>query len=666
MRTQGAPGIILARARVLVKNVLLLCLGVWVLVTLTFLYVVLSGRDLDSVYTSGLPPGARKEAKRDLTLDQPSIVRVYGAYWTHFLTGGWGFSSIYYPRTVVEMLGQRLPRSLLLLGTALIAGLGLSRALSGLLRSQRPRAGLSLAARFGTLALATIPLPLVSLLFSYGFAYRLKWFPFGRVLDPLVWRNYPEADVNGVLAGVFVALSLGFLLGRTVFALLRKRCLRVPLSSWSWIAGTVAFGIGTALGLGITLREALPLGLDLLRHLALPWLTLALYAGTWHALLLRSDFFSVGARSGRGLGSWAIYGSLLLALLPAVETTYHWLGLGPLLGRALPAADFPLLQGISFTLIGLLLAGVLAVKTLQELRPAGDPAVSHPSGRTPATECSSQRFVRAAYKVGLVGLLAFMLVGAIHPLLLESVWDPKIYDPQQGTDSRLPAPAPPSLKHLLGTDRGGRDVLSGLMSWVRSTLFSAVPQGMGAALLGLGFGLIVRLSMRAERRRSFRWAAQGVTLAAYAPLAVPFWFVSLTAVLRWPLPFWSWWVLMALPWAFHVLRSRVGNSAISGGWARYAALLGAAVCYGTGAILLRPTLQIPRGISIEPRLLQDPFREGWLFWPEILVRWLLPFLTFSLGWALLLLLQAQELPYANSRSSSSKSWRTRRVMRLGV
>gem|GEM_PF-2440951 len=639
MDTRGLPKIIAGGARVLGKNAILLLMGIWALGTLTFLLVVLSGRDLETVYTSGLPPGAREEAKRALTLERPSVVSSYGAYWVHLLTGRWGFSAIYYPRTVLGLLGERLPRSLLLLGVALFAALGVSRILSWLMGHRR--SGLAVASRFGTLALATLPLPLAVLLPAYGLAHRLGWVSFGQTLDPMLWRNHPGANLNDVLLGLAAALALGFIAGACAFAW-AKRKLPPP---WAVLWGGGALALGGTLSLIAILGERLPLGLDLLRHLVLPGLTLTVYAGAWHALLLRSDFLpqrlGLGAerrepRAGaESLGPWAVYLSLVLALLPAVETTYHWLGLGPLLTRALLAADLPLLQGLSFVLVSLLALGVLARKTVKDLRFLRP---SHPL-LAPVEDggSSRERYLRAAYKIGLLGLLGFVLAAGIHPWLLETVWDPKIYDPRQGTDPRFPAPAPPSPEHPLGTDRGGRDVLSGLMSWVRSTLFSAVPQGMGAALLGLGFAALLRLRERERggRRALLSLAARSSILLGYAPLALPFLFLGLTAVVRWPLPFWTRSVLLGLPWAFHVLRSplRPGGRARSRFRSRYAALLGAAICYGTGTILLRPTLLF-RGVSLEPWLIQAPFREGWLFWPEILVRWFLPFSIFSLGWAL--------------------------------
>jgi len=80
--------------------------------------------------------------------------------------------------------------------------------------------------------------------------------------------------------------------------------------------------------------------------------------------------------------------------------------------------------------------------------------------------------------IGLIGLaiiLLFAFMAAIHPYLLENVWNRNVYDPVIGIDQTITFhPAPPSAQHLLGTDPLGRDVLSQLMFGTRAAFILGI------------------------------------------------------------------------------------------------------------------------------------------------------------------------------------------------
>jgi peptide/nickel transport system permease protein len=75
-------------------------------------------------------------------------------------------------------------------------------------------------------------------------------------------------------------------------------------------------------------------------------------------------------------------------------------------------------------------------------------------------------------KIGLLGLaiiIVYAMLAASHPILMNTVWDSKVYDPFLGVDPLVVSnPSPPSAAHLLGTDPMGRDVLSQLMFSTRN------------------------------------------------------------------------------------------------------------------------------------------------------------------------------------------------------
>jgi peptide/nickel transport system permease protein len=110
--------------------------------------------------------------------------------------------------------------------------------------------------------------------------------------------------------------------------------------------------------------------------------------------------------------------------------------------------------------------------------------------------------------IGIVGLSVIVFFGLFslaHPILMETVWKPNVYDPVSGIDLEIAFhPSPPSPRHLLGTDPLGRDVLSQLMFSTRFefalgilsaliTVVIATTVGATAAYYG---GLIDTLLMR--------------------------------------------------------------------------------------------------------------------------------------------------------------------------
>jgi len=93
--------------------------------------------------------------------------------------------------------------------------------------------------------------------------------------------------------------------------------------------------------------------------------------------------------------------------------------------------------------------------------------------------------------LGLVLIFSFIVMAFMQPLLRNTIWSERIYDPLIGFDPRVFSnPAPPSGEHLLGTDGMGRDVMSMLLDATSNTLVVAISSALMAAIIGTTMGAI--------------------------------------------------------------------------------------------------------------------------------------------------------------------------------
>ncbi len=101
-------------------------------------------------------------------------------------------------------------------------------------------------------------------------------------------------------------------------------------------------------------------------------------------------------------------------------------------------------------------------------------------------------FVRT--RIGLIGLVIiglYALLAAAHPILMNTVWEPRIYDPVVGyAFDETRQPAPPSLSHPLGTDPLGRDILSQLMFSARSEFLLGLLAATVTVVIGTTVGAV--------------------------------------------------------------------------------------------------------------------------------------------------------------------------------
>ena len=98
----------------------------------------------------------------------------------------------------------------------------------------------------------------------------------------------------------------------------------------------------------------------------------------------------------------------------------------------------------------------------------------------------------ASTRVGLIGLaiiILYALLAAAHPPLMRFAWEPSVYDPIIGyAFDETRQPAAPSLRHPLGTDPLGRDVLSQLMFSARSEFMLGLLAAVVTVTIGTAVG----------------------------------------------------------------------------------------------------------------------------------------------------------------------------------
>lgn len=92
-----------------------------------------------------------------------------------------------------------------------------------------------------------------------------------------------------------------------------------------------------------------------------------------------------------------------------------------------------------------------------------------------------------------IGVIVLLLIASrSQPLLYDTIWahDPNIYRPVAGYDLQSTHPAGPSLRHLLGTDPLGRDLLSMLLFTLRASLTLGLVSAATIGLSGLAFATL--------------------------------------------------------------------------------------------------------------------------------------------------------------------------------
>ncbi|MEM2413716.1 MAG: ABC transporter permease [Sulfolobales archaeon] len=156
-----------------------------------------------------LPADTVRILRSTWKLDRP-LYEQFFAYLESLFTGQWGYSYKYYPRTVYELVMERLPWTLLLQGiTSLtVSGLGI---IMGILAGWRRGSKVDVSITVSAIVVYAIPYYWLALMLQYVFGYILKVFPVAHAVTPgLPHANFFEyaLDILWHLALPVTAVTL--------------------------------------------------------------------------------------------------------------------------------------------------------------------------------------------------------------------------------------------------------------------------------------------------------------------------------------------------------------------------------------------------------------------------------------------------------------------------
>ena len=359
----------------LVKRIGQMGLTLFLIITLTFFLVQAQPGDYASFYVLNpdLPPEVKDEIRAAFGLDKP-VWQQYLIHLKNTFTGNFGVSFGNFPRPVMDVLAERVPRTLVLFLTATAAsfyiGFFLGKAIAW------RRGGLfEYAATISGATLFTAFTPAFALMMIWVFAFKLGWFPVGKFLDPLVWRG-ADVSANYVFGNMLLSAAAFIVFALLAMLLLKKFGRRVPS-----VAAVPVILVGAAIVPLVWAFSGIGgLALDIVKHMVLPVVTLTLISFAGTMLLTRNSMLEtiredyVMAARAKGLpdnqvrdrhaarnAMLPVVTSLVYSLIFAIdgsviiESVFSWPGTGLTLLQAVRSEDLPLVMG------AMLFIGVLSL-----------------------------------------------------------------------------------------------------------------------------------------------------------------------------------------------------------------------------------------------------------------------------------------------------------------
>ncbi len=357
----------------LVRRIGQMGLTLFLIITLTFFLVEAQPGDYASFYVLNpdLPPEVKDQIRAAFGLDKP-LWQQYLVHLRNTFTGNFGVSFGHFPRPVLDVLAERIPRTLVLFLTATAFSFYIGFFLGKTIAWRR--GGLfEYATTISGATLFTAFTPAFALMMIWVFAFKLGWFPVGKFLDPLVWRG-AEVSANYVFGNMLASAGAYLAFAFVLLLALRRMRHHIPPAAALLVllAGAVVIPVVWAFsGMG-------GLALDILKHMVLPVATLTLISFAGTMLLTRNSMLEtiredyVMAAKAKGLpekqvrdhhaarnAMLPVVTSLVYSLIFAIdgsviiEAVFSWPGTGLTLLQAVRSEDLPLVMG-AMLFIGLL------------------------------------------------------------------------------------------------------------------------------------------------------------------------------------------------------------------------------------------------------------------------------------------------------------------------
>ena len=323
----------------------------------------------------------REQFRQDLGLSG-SVWDQYVRYIRNFFSGNLGVSFSEYPKTVGEIMAERVPRTLMLFTLSTVLSYLFGFAAGKVLAWRRGKRGEQVINGIG-LFLYTVFYPWFAIVMLTIFAFYLDWVPIGKFLTVEVWREAP-LPANTVFGRMLWTLFLLIIAFGIVELIGRKRRNEHGRSDLLF-GGRLAILVVFLLWWGLVWDESVRYALDIGHHLILPVVVLALvnFGGTMLLTrasmveTMREDFIltarakgltekSVRDRHAARNALLPVTTSFVLALATIIgggvvtETVFSWPGMGQTLLSAAVQEDIPLTIGaFSFIAVLALLAHLI-------------------------------------------------------------------------------------------------------------------------------------------------------------------------------------------------------------------------------------------------------------------------------------------------------------------